>query len=230
MGVRSSAGQSSFAERHAGKRWDAWVRSEVGAVRRRLEDSWMVGEARMAGEAWDAHAVFDGLGGSPNGQEAAWAAAKGLARAMARATGPRNVLRELDADVLATGGASTAAVLLSAQARPGECWLLGAGDSSVHVLATPGSLLPHDRAGLHAVTDCLGMPLRRGHALRLRVGPGKALLLCTDGVDQVAGLDAVRECLAAPAAQSEAALDRLLACVEARGSPDNATALLVRRL
>jgi serine/threonine protein phosphatase PrpC len=183
----------------------------------------------MGGEAWDAFAVFDGIGGEPNGQEAAWAAAHGLRDALARAAGPAEVLRRLDGAVLPTGGGATAAVVLAPHARPGEVWVLGAGDSSVHALGEPASILPHDRAGRHAVTDGLGLPLRQGHALRWQLPPGGALLLCTDGVDEVAGLAAVQECLAAPGEGAGAALDRLMERVRARGAPDNATALLARR-
>jgi hypothetical protein len=230
MGVVPPAGQSSFAERHAEGPWGAWVRSEVGAVRRRLEDAWAVlpGVA-LGGEVWDAFAVFDGIGGLPNGQEAAWAAADGLREAMLRAAAPGEVLRLLDGAVLATGGASTAAVVLAPRARPGEAWLLGAGDSSVHAPGAPASVLPHDRVGLHGVTDGLGLPLRRGHALRWAVPAGGCLLLCSDGVDEVAGRMAVQECLAAPAGEEGAALARLLERVAERGAPDNATAVLLRR-
>jgi serine/threonine protein phosphatase PrpC len=195
-----------------------------------MEDAWCVLEAApMAGERWDAFAVFDGIGGSPRGQEAARAAADGLRAALLRAKGPTDVLRQLDGAVLATGGATTAVAVLAPCERPGKVWLLGAGDSSVHAAGVAGSLLPQDRVGRHGVTDGLGLPLAGGHARELEVPPGGALLLCTDGVDEVVGPVAVQECLAAQARGPQEALAALFAAVQGAGAPDNATALLVRR-
>jgi len=56
-------------------RFKAWVASDQGLRRRRLEDAWHVGTVPWQGGLADVAFVFDGLGGHPFGQEAAWAAA-----------------------------------------------------------------------------------------------------------------------------------------------------------
>lgn len=223
-------GQASFGERHAGRGWRAWMRSEVGLRRARLEDAWRIlPGASMGGGLWDAFAVFDGLGGRPLGQEAAWAAANGLAEAMRRAGEPAGLLRELDGAVQGTGGATTATVALLG---PGEdAWVVGVGDSSAYVLedGKPRLVLPKDRASRGVLTDCLGTSFAGGHQARQPLAAGQSLLLCTDGVDEVAGPAALVGVLAAPPARVAAELDALFALVRAEGAPDNATALLVRR-
>lgn len=225
-------GQLAFREAYQTKGWQAWVLCEAGATRRRLEDAWaVVPSANMAGTVWDAFAVFDGLGGRANGQEAAWAAASGLPAAMARSHGPEHLLRLLDPAVRAAAGAATAAVFLADRLSP-EAWLLGVGDCSAYRLGGHGevlSLLPHDRNGRHLVTDCLGVGFRGGRAVRvLEVARGESLLLCSDGVEE-AGPRSLARCLAAGPDDAYEALALLLEDARHRGSTDDATALLVRR-
>lgn len=230
--------QTAFRESHRTPRWHAWLRSGTGPRRTRLEDSWaVVPGVSMAATAWDAFAVFDGLGGRDNGQEAAWAAAAALPRVLKHAQEPASVLRALDTHVRASGGSATAAVFLADRLSP-EAWVLGAGDCSLYRLsgAAAGagaervaSLLPHDRNGRHLVTDCLGVGFRGGRAVRvLEVARNETLLLCTDGVEE-AGVEALARCLEAPPGDAFGALDALLDEARRAGSTDDATALLLRR-
>jgi serine/threonine protein phosphatase PrpC len=231
--------QTAFREAHRTPRWHAWLRSETGPRRARLEDSWAVAAGvPMAGTAWDAFAVFDGLGGRANGQEAAWAAAAALPRVLPQVQEPADLLHALDPHVRTAGGSATAAVFLADRLGP-EAWVLGAGDCSLYRLSggagTDGgadrvaSLLPHDRNGRHLVTDCLGIGFRGGKAVRvLGVARGEALLLCTDGVEE-AGAGALARCLETAPQDAFEALDTLLEEARGAGSTDDATALLLRR-
>jgi serine/threonine protein phosphatase PrpC len=224
-------GQTAFRATHHLAGWQAWLLSEASPQRPRLEDSWRVAAgAHMAGSAWDAFAVFDGLGGRARGQEAAWAAASRLHEAMSRAHGPAALLAELHPLVRASGGAATAAVFLADRLGE-EAWLLGVGDCSAYRLAggEPASVLEHDRAGRNLVTDCLGVGFQKGRALPVQVAPGESLLLCTDGVEEAAGTAALSRCLDASADEVPGALADLLGAARRAGSVDDATALLVRR-
>jgi serine/threonine protein phosphatase PrpC len=224
------AGQSAFRDSHRTKGWQSWLASEAGRGRR-MEDAWRVAAgAPMAGTVWDAFAVFDGLGGRANGQEAAWTAARALPEAMAAADGPASLLRTLNPAVRASGGAATAAVFL-ADRLSDEAWLLGVGDCSAYRLSggRAVSVLPHDRAGRHLVTDCLGSGFREGRAFPIEVRPGEALLLCTDGVEEAFVTASLPRALQAGPEEAQGALEGLLAEARAMGSTDDATALLARR-
>lgn len=227
--------QAAFRETHRTKGWQAWVASEAGHAPSRpgrlLEDAWrVVSGANMAGSAWDAFAVFDGLGGRAHGREAAWAAADALPRAMAQADSPSALLRELDPFVRASGGSATAAILV-ADRLSSEAWLLGAGDCSAfrRMGRRAVSLLPHDRAGRHLVTDCLGAGFRQGHAVPVQVARGESVLLCTDGVEEAFGTASLPRSLAAGPEEGAAAVESLLWEARSAGSSDDATALLARR-
>lgn len=213
--------------------WSVLARSEIGLVRRRLEDAYAVLlGAALAGLPMHAFAVFDGLGGMPRGQEAAQAAVANLAAAMRAAAGAEGVLAALGPAVAATGGATTATVALFPGDGRGEGHLLSVGDSAAYALDPAGRLAllnVRDSAGGGAVTDYLGRPGARGHAVPLALPAGRSLLLCTDGVDGVAPRAGLERVLRAPPATAEAALGSLFLELNDLGAPDNATALLCHR-
>lgn len=226
--------ETSIREIHRSRSWTALVRSDLGLVRRRLEDAWKVLlRARLGGRPVAAFAVFDGLGGEPHGQEAAWAAADELESVLAAAHNTDPVLRALSARVRKTGGATTAVAALLLEG-PGEAsgTLLAVGDSAAYGLDPSGRvrlLAPKDSGGTSVVADYLGNPELRGHAVPLALKPGEVLLLCTDGVDDVVGTSAIAECLTGAREGPEESLRTLFEGVHAAGAPDNATAVLVLR-
>ena len=81
----------------------------------------------------------------------------------------------------------------------------------------------------HMLTRCFGSNMRdvRPDVHHLRLQPGDQLLLCTDGLTDLVGLDGIAQCLdESPNAQS--ACDELLELALAAGGKDNVTAVLVR--
>ncbi len=227
-----SAKELPARERHRIPGWVVAVRSEVGLVRARLEDAWCVAQGlRLGGRPHHALAVFDGLGGLPNGQEAAWAAADKLPEAVTTAPRAEEVLARLNNWVRETQGATTAVVaLIPAGTATGHGLLLSVGDSAAYLLEDdqgPVLLTPKDSEGGNVVTDFLGSPDLRGHTTEVEVPRGAALLLCTDGVDGVVPAASLTRVLKAP--DLAAALDDLFAEILANGAPDNATVVVARR-
>lgn len=220
-------------ERHRVHSWDVAVRSDVGAVRTRLEDAWAVlSSVPMGGRSLDVFAVFDGLGGLPHGQEAAWGAAEALSASLQRSTGPSDVLHHLHGVVEGTGGATTAVVaLFPTQGTVGEGVLVSAGDSAAYMAGPAGQLrllVPKDAEGPSIVTQCLGREEPQGHVVPCSVPRGGTLLLCTDGVDGVVEPDRLVGALRS--ADLAAALEDVFSEIWDRGAPDNATVVLARRL
>jgi PPM family protein phosphatase len=210
--------------------WIVIVRSDVGGVRERLEDAWAVlPSTAAAGRKSTVFAVFDGLGGEPNGQEAAWAAADNLGEALGRATRPDQVLPRLNAWVRQTQGSTTAVVALFPH-EGGDGTLLSVGDSAAYALDGTGLdlLTPKDAAGPNVVTDCLGSPDPGGHERSVHVARGQTVLLCTDGIDGVVDPASITAVLQAP--DLAAAVEDLFAEVWAKGAPDNATLVAARRV
>lgn len=207
------------------------VRTHVGLVRTRLEDAWRVAPGvPFLGGRVDAFAVFDGLGGRPNGDAAAWAASRALPAAVQAAGSPADILANLEEAVAPTGGMTTAVVALCPSAgMEGPSHLLSSGDSSAYTLqdGRVTLLVPRDRSGRATVTDCLGNG--RAHAQVRTWGWQGPLLMCTDGIDDVVGAEALRATLEAPPNGLAAALDRLMEEVLAAGAPDNATVLALSR-
>jgi serine/threonine protein phosphatase PrpC len=198
-----------------------------------MEDAWQaLFDQPCAGQRVHALAVFDGLGGLPHGQEAAWAAAEGLEAALARAPGPERLLAELHEAVRVTGGTTTAVVAVAPAAGAGPVRVAGVGDSSAWCLDAAGRarrVLPLDLSG-EGVTDCLGRDLPpRGHAAAVELPAGRSLLLCTDGVDGVAAPASLAGLLRAPPASLRDAMAALLEEVVERGGPDNAAATVLHR-
>ncbi len=211
------------------------ARSDKGQQRGRQEDAWAVlGPVHWQGQDVTVVAVFDGLGGLPRGRESAWAAADGLMEALSNISKPQELLPWLSRRVSETGGATTAVIaLLPNGASPEEdleAQVISVGDSAAYKVGlngTPGLINPIDSAGRHVVTDCLGNQEVRGHVSPIRVPPGGSLLLCTDGVDGVVDPETLQDVLRA--VDMEPAVEALFGEVYQRGSPDNATAILVRR-
>jgi protein phosphatase len=81
----------------------------------------------------------------------------------------------------------------------------------------------------HMLTRCLGYESHNArpdvHFLRLR--PGDQLLVCTDGLTDMASEGAIAECIDA-AASSQAACDALVELALKNGGKDNVTAVLAR--
>jgi serine/threonine protein phosphatase PrpC len=172
--------------------------------------------------------VFDGLGGHPNGAAAARAAAAHLRAAAAHCMTACDLLMFLEGAVRATGGLTTAAVAMLPRAGAG--WVVSAGDSAAHVLGPGGRIevvTPLDASSPHEVTDCLGRLRGAGHCARLRLAKGGSMLLSTDGVHRVASPAALARLLRSKDPRRD--LDGLFGELAARGLPDDATALLVRR-
>ncbi len=215
--------------------WSILARSDKGQQRGRQEDAWAVhGQVQWQGKEMTAVAVFDGLGGLPRGRESAWAAAEALVEGLAAATAPEQLLPWLSKRVSETGGATTAVIALLPNVdepdRAVKAQIISVGDSAAYQVGlngSPGLVNPIDSAGRHVVTDCLGNQDVRGHVSSVVLKPGASLLLCTDGVDGVVDPESLQEALSAP--EMEPALERLFGEVYRRGSPDNATAILVRR-
>jgi serine/threonine protein phosphatase PrpC len=205
------------------KHWNLHAASIQGG-RPYMEDSHVILPAAPA--AWrraDAVAVFDGVGGMPRGSQASAAARKGLEEAIRGAVSPADILDRLNLDVKATGGATTAVAAILG--HDGVCDLVWCGDSNAH--DARGRLTQPDQED-GFLTRALGLRDAKPHARRIEVARGQAILLCSDGVDGPVGAGELQRALAGP--DDEAGLRSLMHAVEAAGAPDNATAVLARRL
>ncbi|MBW3583557.1 MAG: protein phosphatase 2C domain-containing protein [Euryarchaeota archaeon] len=224
---------SPHQETHQVGPWRVVVRSDVGLARSRLEDAWKVVKGlTMGGRPVDAFAVFDGLGGLPYGQEAAWAAADALGRVVAASTGPDDVLPALNKVVRETGGATTAVVALMYDDEPGHGVLLCVGDSAAYMRDAEGRLQilnPKDSVGPHVLSDFLGNLNMKGHRRPIEVPVDGSLMLCTDGVDGVADPARLSTVLGANGTAPVKAIDALFSEIHDRGAPDNATAVVAYR-
>jgi serine/threonine protein phosphatase PrpC len=210
--------------------WDVVALSHIGRVRRQLQDAWAVAFDLPFGPVpVDAFAVFDGLGGHPNGREAARMAARALPEAVRSAQSLHEILPRLDPAVAATGGRTTAVAALFPRGG-GKGFLVSAGDSSAYALQDGRLelLVQRDRIARNVVTDLLGAGRVRGRVREVSIASG-ALLLCSDGVDDVLGPEPLRALVAAPRAGMAQAVERTMALVLEAGAPDNATLLLARR-
>lgn len=209
--------------------WVTAVRIDQGR-RHRVEDAYRVlPSASHQGRAWTAFAIFDGLGGEPFGQEAAWEAAEKLEVAVAGATSPESVLPVLNGYVRQTQGSTTAIVALFPQ-RSGEGLLMSLGDSSAFALSGNGnveSLTPLDRGPGRAVTACLGPQEVTPQVRSINLPIGGTLVLATDGAEAVSP-ERLRPLFSSP--DVAAAIDDFSQQVLAAGAPDNCTVLAARRL
>jgi len=224
-------GHGPFQEKHRLGAWTVEVRSEAGN-RNRLEDAWrVVPDAPLGRRSVHVLAVFDGVGGEPHGQEAAWGAADALQRAVEDAGGIDDVLRRLNHIVQGTGGSTTAVVVFLDPRDPCGGGVASIGDSALYTLDDGGHLVrltAKDSLG-PMLTACLGNDAARGHVLPLQIGDDAPLLLCTDGVDGVVGTEGLEMLMQTPPGAREAALDVLFDTIREAGMPDNATLILAYR-
>lgn len=163
--------------------------------------------------------VFDGVGGVAGGQAAAQAAASHLERAVADA----DPMAKLQEAVLRTGGATTATIM---RWDSGDSWSIG--DSSLLHVRADGVDQPFRADGVgHVLTQWLGKPEIKPQRIRLNVHAGDCVVLCTDGVHRL--LDVADIARWARALPPEEAVAQILADVEQRGAPDNATVVVAKR-
>lgn len=213
--------------------WHLWMRSELGLVRQRVEDAWVIlPEVPWRGAPGGAWGIFDGLGGLPHGAEAAWAAADNLRTVLAKAKGPDEVLAALNPHVLATRGATTAVILWAPlRAEDPRLSLFSVGDSAAYEIHPSGSvrlLNEKDAATHNVVTDFLGNLSLEGHYYEFEPERAATLLLCSDGVDGVIAIEALQAL--GRATNPSAALDGLYDDIFDQGAPDNATSIVARRI
>lgn len=186
-----------------------------------MEDAWQVGfNWSLGGAAVDVFAVFDGVGGTENGALASLTARNQLEGVLARSS-PSQVLPALSDEVRRVGGSSTAVVV--ALPPQGEGWLMSCGDSAAYEVGIRASkLTAHDD---EASATWLGDSDTDARAQSFRLSQGSTLILCTDGVDGVVGAEVLGH---APQDLAQF-VERVITEVVARGMPDNATLIAVRR-
>lgn len=220
--------------------------TDVGHVRRRNEDHAVVGASRLTGgnaHLDDTHALpllvaaLDGMGGHPAGDVASRLVAEALGATPPPADEPavtdlvdhlQHLLvqhMESNPDTVAMGTTMAAAALH----RPDTALVFGVGDSSAlwwsHDRLDP--VLPRDRAPGGGITQVLGGSFTRDDLhphVAVVAGPGR-LVLCTDGIADVVGGEAIGDLVGG--SDLAAAADSLVAAALAAGGPDNATVVLV---
>ncbi len=229
LGVRQASQKPTTARRIRLEGWDLFVISEQGAVRPRMEDAWAF-HSRSNG-AGPVIGVFDGIGGHPNGGQAASAAAASLAEAIEGAASPLGILAGLNAAVLRTGGGTTAALAMLPPSPGRVGTILSVGDGNAWAVGADGNLEQLTRPDVSrtgALTDWLGRRDAGGSAYQL-VADVREVLLCTDGVDGVATNHEMRAACNPALGPPSDRLENLWKAVQARGAPDNATMVLAGR-
>lgn len=209
--------------------WAIQAAAAKGATRSTMQDAIALEVAVEAGRGrFEAIGVFDGVGGMPRGAEAASAAAAGLRQALSGTSSPQAALESLQEPVRRTRGATTAVIaVLGAGGAVEVAWC---GDSSAYALDPGGALQALSRPDAQGgyLTQCLGLPGMRPHAVSLTLRPGDAVLLCSDGVDGVVPPEVLRDALQGGGRDAQG-LRAILAAVAAAGAPDNAAVALARR-
>lgn len=224
-GLDLKAGAWTFT----GNGFNVRVRCDQGA-RRRIEDAWVARvDAPFGSRPTGVFAVFDGLGGEPDGDVAARAASTILVDVLARAASVNEVLPKLNDAVLSQGGYTTAVVAVIGPS--GDVQLAHVGDSGAFLLedGTVRLLTKRDSAPSGSITDFLGNPKLRGHLTKANLRKGASLVLCTDGVDGIVGSESLAELLQSSGDAAEGAVERLYTEIHALGAPDNATLVWIRR-
>lgn len=225
-----------------------WARSVCGRVRGENQDAWCI--VTPEGSRWGpapgspmdpvptgrlqggvVAAVFDGLGGHPNGRAAARSAAKEMTAIADMRRSRKELLDAMDEKVRATGGATTAVIAFVSGRWPENRRLrvVSVGDSAAYVLTETGRLErvnELDRSGRHELTDCLGAGDVVGHEVE---GSHRGVVLVSDGVgDVLPALGDWGSLLLADPVEVAGEMDRLFKAVEKAGAPDNATLVVVR--
>lgn len=205
----------------------------IRGARRRIEDAWAVMFGTPLGtRRVHAFAVFDGLGGELHGDIAAQTASDRLGDALKACRGSEDVLGELNRHVRGTGGFTTAVVALVPTERAHDVDLAHVGDSAAYAWrgGRVALLTPKDSAPDRSLTDYLGNEDLLGHVTRTHLDRQSALVLCTDGMDEVVGAPALEPLLRARPETVEEPLDGAFARVRELGAPDNATVVWVARV
>jgi serine/threonine protein phosphatase PrpC len=235
----------------SGLRFRSHGLTHVGLVRQRNEDAFL---DRPEHGLW---AVADGMGGHDQGDYASAAVINRLSgfrpfadleeytdevrralshvdvhlRARAKAAGPQTVIASTVACLLVPGEESAAVWSGDSRVyrlRAGELLRLSTDHSRVQEMLDAGLLTPeaatrHPEA--HLVTQAIGAGrLHFGTRVGM-VRPGDRFLLCTDGLTNMVPDAEIAAELAAAAPQ--AAAERLLDLVLARGAVDNVTILVL---
>lgn len=218
---------------------DIGHRSDVGHVRRRNEDGWLIREVGGAVLA----AVADGMGGHPAGDVASAIAIATIEGQLAHDHAARDPSagRLVDALVLADGAIQAAAAerpdryrmgttAIVAYAVPGEVTLAHVGDSRAY-LVRGGAALPltHDHGEGGFLTQALGLGDVRPDVCLVEVGGRDRLVLCTDGLSGMLD-DATIATVATSAGTAQAAADELVACALDAGGYDNVTVVVLGEL
>ena len=191
------------------------------------------------------YAVIDGMGGHSGGRRASQSAAFYLADCAAGAAGEVDAAGMLDGanrmlyeqmkhdQALLGMGATIAGVAFG----PPQATVFNVGDARVYSYADGYLLLltTDDRSSpsSHAVTQSLGGATRltsvSPHIAPLEpLRPGDRLLICSDGVTEVASFDDIRAALSV--CDPAAAAERLLGTVLDGGAPDNVTFIVLEEL
>lgn len=246
MSVAASAGKPRTRVAFAGK-------SEAGRVRSINQDSFFVGEVGGGILA----VVADGMGGHLTGEVASQKAVEIIRRELAasRSYPPAALARAVQSANLEIFGYAAEhpehhgmGTTLTTVFVDDQIGLIGhVGDSRVYLVRSGGirqltfdhswvaervrqGILTQDEAKHHrlrnVITNALGaLPKVKLDLSYIEVQPGDRLLLCSDGVSMLLGEDELLERLASGA--PEAIVEALLREANARGSPDNVTAVVL---
>jgi protein phosphatase len=232
---------------------EAAVRTHVGLVRRRNEDSAYAGQWLFA--------VADGMGGHVSGDVASAAVIKamrpydrrfepaGLPTALGRAVNVANdaLRREIEAASSLAGMGTTLVALLWSETT---AVVANVGDSRVY-LRRNGSLqgesfsrltqITEDHTYGNLVADAASVPNLPERISRFLDGrtdgrspdltirdlrAGDRFLLCSDGLSSVVPHELIRSAMASPGA-AERTADRLIGLAIDRGGPDNITVIIM---
>ena len=184
-------------------------------------------------------AVADGVGGGPGGEIASAAAVDELAERFFSATGDRPIeerladaIRDANTAVLraadAAGKPDAASTLVAAVVRDARAVIANLGDSRAYLVRPDASRqLTEDHSGAIAqgITRFVGDP--RGVQPDVFVEDlrsGDRLLLCSDGLTRHVDADEIFQRVAG--ADTDGAVDDLVALANSRGGEDNVTVVL----
>jgi serine/threonine protein phosphatase PrpC len=224
----------------------AYLKSDVGKVRRTNEDACAVSSVEECVSEWQGTLadvggwalLADGMGGHVGGEVAA-----GVAIAIMRAVMP-SLRTEHDVGTAIT--TTNTALYLAMKRAPelkgmgttlaglvlleGHALAFNLGDSRIYQLNRSGlSQVSIDDSEGHFLTQCLGgsqvqVPLEP-HVVRLPLRPGTTMLLCSDGLTEMISDAKIAELL--DQTESDPAADLIEAALAA-GGHDNVSAIVIR--
>lgn len=217
------------------------ARTEVGRVRERNEDEYLVDEVRRC------YVVADGLGGHPAGDVASRTAVRAahvdLTEALDAGADPTRALvgalHTAHETVLAAAedepglrGMGTTAVLAHLSADERELWVAHVGDSRAYLQRSDGlhQVTTDHRAGgpfLNRLSQALGTPgTVAPDTVQLDVTAGDRVLLCSDGLTDMLDDDAIAARVASGVSVDDVC-GQLVADALANGGVDNITVVLI---